>query len=252
MIYNALDREQIAGIPVHPVSLSQTIDAVVTNALGPSQGAYVCLSNANIAALSHESSDLRRAINGAFLSVPDGMPMVWVLRRRGHAHTEKVTGRELMPMTISAGVEKGLRHLLYGGGPGVAEAAAAELVRRVPGAMVEAAAAPPFASVDNWPMDDLRSLVEVRRPHVLWVGIGAPKQEILMARMAGELDVPVQVGVGAAFDFIAGSKREVPAALSDAGLEWLFRLATEPRRLWKRYLVGNTRFLYLLGREALR
>lgn len=251
IIEKAPASQQIAGIPVHPVGLQQVVDAIVDRSLSNDPGAYICLANAFSSALSDQSVAFKGALDDAFLAVPDGMPMVWVLRRRGHLAAEKVTGRELIPLTIAAGAEHGLRHLLYGGAPGVAETAAAELVRRIPGALVDAAPAP-FSTVEEWPIDELGRLVHERKPHVLWVGIGAPKQEILMARVAGKLEIPVQVGVGAAFDFIAGAKREVPKMVSDLGLEWAFRLLTEPKRLWKRYLLGNTKFLYLLGREALK
>lgn len=156
-----------------------------------------------------------------------------------------------MPLVAAAGREAGLRHFIYGGAPGVAEAAGRALTDGVPGAQVVGTASPPFAPIERWPLEGLQAQLRDTRPHVLWLGLGAPKQEMWMARVAGRLDVPVMIGVGAALDFLAGSKRAAPRFLIGMGLEWLFRLATEPRRLWRRYLIGNTRFLYLLAREAL-
>jgi N-acetylglucosaminyldiphosphoundecaprenol N-acetyl-beta-D-mannosaminyltransferase len=179
------------------------------------------------------------------------MPLVWILRRRGHTHTEKVTGIEYMPLVAAAGRDVGLRHFFYGGGPGVAEAAADGLVRLVPGVEVVGAQSPPFVDSTIWPIDALRRELRKTRPHVLWVGLGAPKQELWMAQMVGRLDVPVMLGVGAGFDFLAGNKPAAPAYLRHIGLEWLFRLTREPRRLWRRYLVGNSVFVYLLARSAL-
>jgi len=178
------------------------------------------------------------------------MPLTWILRRRGHTETEKVTGIEFMPLVASHGLEADLRHFFYGGAPGVAVRAGLRLEQMVPGIHVVGAAAPPFADTP-WAKEELLDEVRRTRPHVLWVGLGAPKQELWMAQMAGELDVPIMIGVGAAFDYISGSKPHAPRYLRHVGLEWLFRLAVEPRRLWRRYLVGNVTFLWLLARERL-
>jgi N-acetylglucosaminyldiphosphoundecaprenol N-acetyl-beta-D-mannosaminyltransferase len=179
------------------------------------------------------------------------MPLTWILRRRGHVETEKVTGIEFMPLVASRGLDKDLRHFFYGGAPGVAVRAGQRLERLIPGVHVVGAAAPPFGDTLGWAKEELREEVRRTRPQVLWVGLGAPKQELWMTQMAGELDVPIMIGVGAAFDYIAGSKPHAPTYLRHVGLEWLFRLAVEPKRLWRRYLVGNVTFLWLLAREGL-
>jgi N-acetylglucosaminyldiphosphoundecaprenol N-acetyl-beta-D-mannosaminyltransferase len=162
-----------------------------------------------------------------------------------------VTGIELVPMVATAGRKYGLRHFFYGGGPSVAEAAGRRLSQLVPGAKIVGALSPPFGPIGDRELHDLEAAVAETRPDLLWVGLGAPKQELLMARSAGRLQVPVIVGVGAAFDFLAGTKRPAPGWMRHGGLEWLFRLASEPRRLWRRYAIGNTLFAYLLAREAL-
>jgi N-acetylglucosaminyldiphosphoundecaprenol N-acetyl-beta-D-mannosaminyltransferase len=193
--------------------------------------------------------ELRASTEHALLSVPDGMPLAWLLRRHGHVQTEKVTGIEYMPLVAAAGVQAGLRHYLYGGVPGVAARAARRLERVVPGVDVVGATSPPFAEIDDWPIRDLQKALASARPHILWVGLGAPKQELWMAKMSGILDVPVMVGVGAALDYLAGTKPAAPTLLRHVGLEWLFRLAVEPGRLWRRYLRTNSTFLWLLLRE---
>jgi N-acetylglucosaminyldiphosphoundecaprenol N-acetyl-beta-D-mannosaminyltransferase len=241
--------ERILGQRVHPVSKAQAVSAVVERAVRGAPGAYVCLTNVHTTVESRRMSEVRDAADGAFLSVPDGMPLAWILHRRGHAHTEKVTGIEYMPLVAAAGVDAGLRHYLYGGSPGVAERAARRLERIVPGARVVGASSPPFAEVDRWPIDELREELARTRPEVLWLGLGAPKQELWMARMSPILDVPVMIGVGAAFDYLAGTKRAAPTLVRHVGLEWLFRLAVEPRRLWRRYLRTNSTFVWLLLRE---
>lgn len=244
-------RERIVGQPVHPVSKDQAVRAIVDRAIGHEASTYVCLTNVHSTVEAHSSPALRSAAEGAFLSVPDGMPLVWILRRRGYRRTEKVTGIELMPMVASAGLEGGLRHFLYGGGPGVAHLAGRRLRALVPGTKVVGAESAPFSSIEDWPLVELRGRLSSLKPHVIWVGLGAPKQELWMAAMANQLEVPVMVGVGAAFDYLAGAKPAAPAYLRHVGLEWLFRLAAEPGRLWRRYLVGNPMFLWLLARERL-
>jgi N-acetylglucosaminyldiphosphoundecaprenol N-acetyl-beta-D-mannosaminyltransferase len=166
-------------------------------------------------------------------------------------HTEKVTGIEYIPLVASKGLDRGLRHFFYGGAPGIAVRAGLRLVDLVPGVQLVGAASPPFGNTPGWAIKDLQRELHRTRPHILWVGLGAPKQELWMAAMAGELDVPVMIGVGAAFDYLAGTKASAPTFLRHVGLEWLFRLAVEPKRLWRRYLLGNSTFVYLLLREAL-
>ena len=243
--------ERILGQLVHPVSKGLAVQAIVGRATGGERGAYVCLTNVHTTVEAHSSRELRSAVDRAFLSVPDGMPLTWILRRRGHRQTEKVTGIELMPMVASAGLEPGLRHFLYGSAPGVARRAGRRLQELVPGTQVVGAESPPFSTIGEWPIDELRGRLSDVKAHVLWVGLGAPKQDLWMASMAGELHVPVMVGVGAAFDYLAGTQPAAPPYLRHIGLEWAFRLAVEPRRLWRRYLVTNSTFVWLLARERL-
>jgi N-acetylglucosaminyldiphosphoundecaprenol N-acetyl-beta-D-mannosaminyltransferase len=243
--------ERILGHRVDPVSKGRAVDAVVERALDVEPGAYVCLTNVHSTIESRRFPELRAAVDGAFLSVPDGMPLAWILRRRGYSETEKVTGIEYVPLVASKGVDLGLRHFFYGGGPGIAVRAGVRVESLVPGMKLVGAASPPFNANGQWPIHELERDLRRTRPHILWVGLGAPKQEIWMSHMAGRLSVPVMIGVGAAFDYLAGSKASAPTALRHIGLEWLFRLAVEPKRLWHRYLIGNSKFVMLLLREAL-
>lgn len=243
--------ERVLGQRVDPVTKTQAAEEVVRRALAGEPGAYVCLTNVHTTVESQHSAELRAAVDDAFLSVPDGMPLAWILRHRGHIETEKVTGIEFVPRVASRGLELDLRHFLYGGAPGVAVRAGLRLEQEIPGIRIVGAAAPPFGDTPGWAKEELRDEVRRTKPHILWVGLGAPKQELWMRQMAGELDVPIMIGVGAAFDYIAGSKPHAPTYLRHVGLEWLFRLAVEPRRLWRRYLVGNSTFVYLVLRDAL-
>ena len=241
--------ERILGHPVHPVTKAQAVRAVVDRAIEGGRGAYVCLTNVHTTVESRHLPELRAAAEEAFLSVPDGMPLVWILRRRGHVRTEKVTGIEYIPLVASAGRAAGLRHFFYGGAPGVAKEAARRLERLVPGVHVVGTGSPPFMPLEAWSVEDLQEEFRRTKPDILWVGLGAPKQELWMARMSRALDVPMMIGVGAGIDYLAEAKPAAPTVLRHVGLEWAFRLAVEPRRLWRRYLVGNWTFVWLLARE---
>jgi N-acetylglucosaminyldiphosphoundecaprenol N-acetyl-beta-D-mannosaminyltransferase len=244
--------ERILGQRVDPVSKATAAKAVVERALSGPPATYICLTNVHTTVEAQRSEDLRRAVDDAYLSVPDGMPLTWILRRRGHPETEKVSGIEYIPLVAKLGLEHDLRHFFYGGAPGVAVRAGMRLEDLVPGVRVVGAASPPFEdSRGGWDDRELEEQLLRTRPHILWVGLGAPKQELWMAEMAGRLSVPVMVGVGAAFDYLAGTKPSAPPFLRHVGLEWLFRLAAEPRRLWRRYLIGNSAFLLMLVREWL-
>jgi N-acetylglucosaminyldiphosphoundecaprenol N-acetyl-beta-D-mannosaminyltransferase len=233
------------------VSKAEAARLVIGRANQATPGAYVCLTNVHTTVEAHRSPPLRAAVDSAFLSVPDGMPLVWILRRRGHRRTEKITGIEYIPSVARAGVGDGVRHFFYGGAPGVAQEAARRLTALVPGVQVVGALTPPFTGISTWPIEDLKEAIRTTKPAILWVGLGAPKQELWMSKMAAEgLDVPVMLGVGAGIDYLGGAKVPAPSVLRHAGLEWLFRLAMEPRRLWRRYLLGNSTFVYLLGRDA--
>jgi N-acetylglucosaminyldiphosphoundecaprenol N-acetyl-beta-D-mannosaminyltransferase len=245
-------RQRILGMRVDAVGHDQAVRLVVDRAMSPDPGAYVCLTNVHTTIESQENPEVRQAAESAFLSVPDGMPLVWILRRRGFRHVEKVTGIEYMPRVARAGKDVGLRHYFFGGPEGLAAAAARGLAERVPGIECVGSYSPPFSPWEGWDLAELHEDIRNVKPHIMWVGIGAPRQELWMKTVADRLEVPVLVGVGAAFDFLSGSKKAAPRWLSRIGLEWLFRLLSEPRRLWHRYLVGNSRFAWLLLRDALR
>lgn len=234
--------EEIMDYRVDPVSMREAVDLITSRAAGP-PGAYVFLTNVHTTTEAQKSEELRAAGRACFLAVPDGMPLVWILHRRGYPNTEKVTGIELIPEVARRGLHQGLRHFFFGGAAHVAEDAAARLTRIVPGTQIAGCMSPPYDPDGSWDIGPLNDALERSRADLLWVGVGAPKQELWMARHAGEISVPIMVGVGAAFDFLSGNKRAAPRLMSRMGLEWLFRLASEPRRLWRRYLLGNTLFI---------
>lgn len=210
---------------------------------------YVCVANVHTAMQSLWDPDLRRASRAADLSVPDGRPLSLLGRLNG-IEAQQVRGADLMEAVARQGLKAKAGHYFYGGKPGVAEAAAAKLQALVPGARIAGLASPSAAEVTAGSGKALAAKLKRSKATVLWVGLGAPKQEQWMQRMRGQLPVTM-VGVGAAFDYHAGTQAQAPRWMQRLALEWLFRLFNEPGRLWKRYLLTNTAFLLLAPIELL-
>jgi len=181
---------------------------------------------------------------------PDGMPLVWVGKALGRRVT-RVCGPDMMPALIDRSRANGSRHYFYGGAPGVAERLAASLSESYPGLEVVGTHSPPFRALT--PAEDAAevAMINAARPDYVWIGLGAPKQDLWAARQRPVLDAAVLLAVGAAFDFHSGGLRRAPRWMQRLGLEWAFRLGAEPRRLFRRYAVTNTRFAYLVSKELL-
>jgi N-acetylglucosaminyldiphosphoundecaprenol N-acetyl-beta-D-mannosaminyltransferase len=210
---------------------------------------YVCCANVHMVMEAHDDRCVLEAVNGASIITPDGMPLVWWLRKQGYAQ-ERVYGPELMLRVCAAAERAKVPIGLHGGAPETLACLLKSLRDTFPGLQVVHAEAPPFRSPTHIELEEECSRISGSGARILFVGLGCPKQEVWMARRRDRLPC-VQIGVGAAFDFIAGVKRQAPLPLQQGGLEWAFRLATEPRRLFRRYAVHNTRFLALVARRCL-
>lgn len=208
----------------------------------------VCVANVHMVMETVDDPAFRAVVNGADLVTPDGMPLVWALRRLGHPKATRVYGPDLMLHVCAAAAEAGLPVAFYGGTPETLDALAARLGARFPGLHVACRIAPPFRALT--PEEDARDrdALVASGARIVFVGLGCPKQERWMAAHRGRVPA-VMLGVGAAFDFHAGRVRQAPAWLQRAGLEWAFRLAMEPRRLWRRYARHNPRFVLRLARQ---
>jgi len=239
----------ILGVPLAVTDYERTldwIDAAVT--LGARE--YLCVAAVHTVMESHEDAALREAVDGAAFTVPDGQPLAWALRKLGHDIDARVYGPELMARACARAERSGQRFYLYGGRDDRALAQlAANLLGRHPGLTLAGGFSPPFRDLSDAELDDIATRINAARPDVVWVGIGVPKQEKWMAAMRERLDAPVLVGVGAAFDFHAGLIPQAPPWMQRRGLEWAFRLAQEPRRLWKRYARHNPRFVAGFARQ---
>jgi len=239
----------VLGVPLAVTDYDRTLDWIdAAVALGARE--YLCVAAVHTVMESHEDAALRAAVDGAAFTVPDGQPLAWALRKLGHDIDARVYGPELMERACARAADSGLRFYLYGGRDDKALAQlAANLLDRHPGLQLAGGWSPPHRPLTDAELDEIAARVNAARPDVVWVGIGVPKQEKWMAAMRDRLDAPVLVGVGAAFDFHAGLVPQAPAWMQRRGLEWLFRLMQEPRRLWKRYARHNPRFVAGFARQ---
>jgi exopolysaccharide biosynthesis WecB/TagA/CpsF family protein len=199
----------------------------------------------------HDPS-FKETLNSTDTVVPDGMPLVWLGRRRGHHLPQRVYGPDLLVEFCERTAGRGYRHFFYGGEPGVPERMAEALKRRFPTIEVCGTFSPPMRPLDPVEDKEIVSMISRAAPDVLWVGLGTPKQERWMHEHRNQLHVPVMVSVGAAFDIISGRRSQAPRWMREHGFEWLFRLLQEPRRLWRRYLIYGTQFIAYLAVDSLR
>jgi N-acetylglucosaminyldiphosphoundecaprenol N-acetyl-beta-D-mannosaminyltransferase len=211
----------------------------------------VAVATVNNVMEAYDDPSFREVMNGADLVTSDGMPLVWGLRLLGVPGATRVYGPELTPAVLAAAEESGVAVGFYGSTPDVLDRLLEHVRRRYPRLEVSYRTSPPLSEIDD--DEDRRIVDEISRSgcRILFVGLGCPKQERWMAEHRGRVPA-VMLGVGAAFDFLAGTKRRAPALMQRLGLEWLFRLASEPRRLWRRYLRHNPRFIVLFGAQVLR
>jgi N-acetylglucosaminyldiphosphoundecaprenol N-acetyl-beta-D-mannosaminyltransferase len=216
----------------------------VAEALDQKQKGYICVTGVHGVSEARADESFRQILNRAFLCTPDGMPLVWAGRLQGRKEMSRVYGPDLMLAVLELSETKGYRHFLYGGANGTAEALRQRLQRRFPKLQIAGTFEPPFRPLNSEERAGLKERVRAARPDIMWIGLSTPKQEQFMAEYLDELEVTLMAGVGAAFDFHAGTVRQAPLWMRRSGLEWLFRLCAEPRRLWKRYLKNNPLFLF--------
>lgn len=211
---------------------------------------YICVAPAHSIMECVNDPTLLPIFNGAGMVTPDGMAVVWLLKLKGHKQVSRVYGPDLLLAVCEHGLPKGYRHYFYGGSPGVAEKLVEKLIERFPGLQVAGMIAPPFRSLSAEEDQDIVKQINVAKADIIWIGLGSPRQEIWMHSHLGKVSAPLMVGVGAAFDFLSGKKTQAPLWIQRHGLEWLFRFASEPVRLWPRYR-QYPRFILLVMAESL-
>ena len=251
MIVNPPERIRILGSPVSAVSMQQVCDSVM-DGLAHRRKGYVCLAGIQTLSVAYEDPDFREVLERAFLVTPDGMPLVWLGKKKKKKHMTRVYGPDLMLNVCRLTVESGHTHFLYGGHPGVADELKRTLEKRFPGLKVVGTYCPPFRPLSDSEEQAFIEQVAEAKPDIIWVGIGTPKQDRFMRDYLQRLDTTLMFGVGAAFDFHTGRVKQAPGWMQRSGLEWFFRVCCEPRRLAGRYFRNNPLFVWRLIKEWLR
>lgn len=213
---------------------------------------YVVVSTVYTVMQCQRSPEMRETVNRAGLVTPDGMPLVFIAHWKGHPRVSRVYGPDLMLAFSALAAKRDYTNFYYGGAEGVPEALAARLTADYPALRVVGAYSPPFRPLNAAEDEQIIDMINAANPDIVWVGLGCPKQDLWMARHREQLNAPVLIGVGAAFDFHTGRVRQAPAWMQRHALEWLFRLWVEPRRLWRRYLIYNPLFILLFLAQTLR
>jgi N-acetylglucosaminyldiphosphoundecaprenol N-acetyl-beta-D-mannosaminyltransferase len=239
-------RINVLGVGISVLNLRTALD-IIAAALRDRHKGFICVTGVHGVMEAQNDAAFKNILNQAFLCTPDGMPMVWLGKLHRHPEMSRVYGPDLM-LDVCAWSEKNpCRHFFYGGADGVAELLAEKLRAKFPKLEVVGTFTPPFRALNAAEENDLQARLRAARPDILWVGLSTPKQEKFMAEFLPKLDVTLLIGVGAAFDFHAGRVRQAPRWMQRSGLEWLFRLACEPRRLGGRYLKNNPLFAWKIA-----
>jgi len=243
------DQINVLGVGVSAVNMT-TARAHIGGWIRDGRTEYVCVTGVHGVMESQRQEDVKRIHNRAGLVVPDGMPLVWLLKLAGHCYVTRVYGPDLMLAVFADTVATRATHFLYGSSETVLANLQRNLTRRFPNVTIVGALSPPFRALTESEDQEIVERINQSNPDIIWVGLSTPKQERWMAEHRDRLKAPVLIGVGAAFDFHAGLKAQAPRFLQKLGLEWLFRLCTEPRRLWRRYLMNNPAFVALICAQA--
>ncbi len=244
------DRVRVVSLKPNVLDLKSTIAAIDTRVRGR-DGGYVCFSTVHMVMESHDDPEFCEKVNAADLIVPDGMPLVWMQRRQGRREAQRIRANDLMIALCEHAAATGVSVGFYGGKQEVIDAIKARAGRELPSLKIVYAYSPPFRPLTDEEDAKIVDEINAASPDILFTGLGCPKQENWMSAHRGRLTA-VMLGVGASFDFYAGNVRECPDWIGSLGLEWLFRLTQEPKRLWRRYLILNPRFMFLAAMQLMK
>jgi N-acetylglucosaminyldiphosphoundecaprenol N-acetyl-beta-D-mannosaminyltransferase len=241
-------RVDVLGVEISAINMEMALDEVI-RWVQSNDRQYVCVTGVHGVMESQRDRDLAAIHNNAGLTTPDGMPMVWAGKAAGARWIQRVYGPDMMLEVLAEAQARNWSSFFYGGAPGVPEQLAERLAERFPGLRVAGTLSPPFRPLTREEVLDTAALINASGATLVWVGLSTPKQERWMAELRPLLEAPVLLGVGAAFDFHAGRIKQAPRWMQKSGLEWLYRLSREPRRLWRRYLTNNPRFVVAIMRR---
>ncbi len=237
------------GVRVTPAATSE-VHAEVERWVQDGERGYICCANVHVIDLARTNARVARALEDATIVVPDGVPVAWTLSRKLGQRVPRVSGSDLVEVLCRSAIAR--KHFFYGSTPEILASLVRKVETRFPGIDVVGSYSPPFRPLELSETDDVTARINSADPDVVWVGLGAPKQEQWMHEFRPRLDAAALVGVGAVFEFLSGARRRAPVFVQRAGLEWLFRLGQEPRRLFARYAATNTSFLIALLKDQLR
>jgi N-acetylglucosaminyldiphosphoundecaprenol N-acetyl-beta-D-mannosaminyltransferase len=246
------ERAEVLGVPLAVSDYEHVVDWM-QEAIAAGARGYMTAAAVNLVMSAREEPATADALRGATLAVPDGQPLVWALKALGHGEATRIYGPDLMAAFCARAAEQGIPAYLYGGRtPEALAMLQARLRERFPGLPIAGSYSPPFRPLTEGERAEVAERIDRSGAAVVWVGIGQPKQERWMHEMRPLLAAPLLVGVGAAFDFHAGLVSQAPPWMQGAGLEWLYRLSREPRRLWRRYARYNPRFVAAFAAQYAR
>lgn len=244
------ERCLVLGVPISAVSWDRALSQVV--AWGRArESRYVCICNVHSVITATQDDDFRRAIEQSDLATPDGAPVAWTMRLSGVSGQQRINGPDLMARYLAFANEQGGKIFLLGSTDAVLRTLSAEIARRYPGVSIVGALSPPFRALSADENQAIVDQINLSGAETVWVSLGCPKQELWMYENRGRANC-VMLGVGAAFEYLAGTRRRAPKWMQACGLEWAFRLMAEPRRLWRRYAVTNSLFLLRVAQSVLR
>ena len=242
-------REQVLAAPIDVLSWDTALERI-SGWARHHESRYICITNVHSVVTATQDPAFGQIVQGADMVTPDGAPVAWMLRKLGHTSQERINGPDLMWKYCALAAERGESIYLYGGSPETQSILQGVLASHFPALKVAGAYSPPFRPLTAAEDADIISTINASGAGSVWVSLGCPKQEMWMAEHRGKINA-VMVGVGAAFDYHAGTIQRAPLWMQHAGLEWLHRLCSEPRRLWRRYFVTNSLFILLASKQLL-
>ena len=240
----------ILGVKISAINIDDAarfIDATINQ----KEKAYISVCPVSTIMECQKNPQALESVNSASLVTPDGMPVVWLGKVKKNRNVKRVYGPDLMLKVCEISQKKGYRNYFYGSTNSVLEKLTGNLKQKFPDLIISGVFSPPFGVMSAEEDEKNIQMINDSNSDILCVGLGSPKQDLWMHKHKDKINVPVMIGVGAAFDFISGTKKQAPKFVQRIGFEWLFRLICEPKRLWKRYVAGNTQFLYLITKELI-